>query len=84
MTAPASPNGPLRVGIGGPVGSGKTALMEQLSKELSRSFSDEATTNEIYTVYLYEALTIYVASQCEGATEGVASNSIEKNWVKIV
>ena len=27
-----SPNGPLRVGIGGPVGSGKTALMEQLCK----------------------------------------------------
>ena len=28
----SSANGPLRVGIGGPVGSGKTALMEQLCK----------------------------------------------------
>ena len=34
MTSPngPSPNGPLRVGIGGPVGSGKTALMEQIGR----------------------------------------------------
>ncbi len=57
MTAPASPNGPLRVGIGGPVGSGKTALMEQLSKELSRSFSVAAITNDIYTKEDAEILT---------------------------
>ena len=28
------PNGPLRVGVGGPVGSGKTALMDSLCKRM--------------------------------------------------
>lgn len=40
---------PLRVGIGGPVGSGKTALMEQLCKRLSAEFDLCAITNDIYT-----------------------------------
>jgi urease accessory protein len=40
---------PLRVGIGGPVGSGKTALMEQLCKRLRESFEIAAITNDIYT-----------------------------------
>ena len=40
---------PLRVGIGGPVGSGKTALMEQLCKRLSGEFDIAAITNDIYT-----------------------------------
>jgi urease accessory protein len=40
---------PLRVGIGGPVGSGKTALMEQLCKRLRGSFEIAAITNDIYT-----------------------------------
>jgi urease accessory protein len=40
---------PLRVGIGGPVGSGKTALMEQLCKRLRASFEIAAITNDIYT-----------------------------------
>jgi len=44
-----SPNGPLRVGIGGPVGSGKTALMEQLCKALRASYDIAAITNDIYT-----------------------------------
>ena len=35
-------------------------------------------------VYTFADTMCSVASQCEGATEGVASNSIEKNWVKIV
>ena len=42
-------NGPLRVGIGGPVGSGKTALMEQLCKRLRDSYDICAITNDIYT-----------------------------------
>jgi urease accessory protein len=42
-------NGPLRVGIGGPVGSGKTALMEQLCKALRASYDIAAITNDIYT-----------------------------------
>jgi urease accessory protein len=44
-----SRNGPLRVGIGGPVGSGKTALMEQLCKALRSTYDIAAITNDIYT-----------------------------------
>ena len=40
---------PLRVGIGGPVGSGKTALMELLCKRLRGAFEIAAITNDIYT-----------------------------------
>ena len=43
------PNGPLRVGIGGPVGSGKTALMERLCKRLRDRYDIAAITNDIYT-----------------------------------
>ena len=42
-------NGPLRVGIGGPVGSGKTALMEALCKHFRDTYSIAAITNDIYT-----------------------------------
>jgi urease accessory protein len=44
-----SPNGPLRVGIGGPVGSGKTALMEQICKRFRDAYDIAAITNDIYT-----------------------------------
>jgi urease accessory protein len=40
---------PLRVGVGGPVGSGKTALMEKLCKRLSDTLDIAAITNDIYT-----------------------------------
>ncbi len=43
------PKQPLRVGIGGPVGSGKTALMEQLCKRLRDKLDIAAITNDIYT-----------------------------------
>ena len=42
-------NGPLRVGIGGPVGSGKTTLTEKLCKAMSAKYSIAAITNDIYT-----------------------------------
>jgi len=45
----ASPHGPLRVGIGGPVGSGKTALVDALCKRLRDRFEVAAITNDIYT-----------------------------------
>jgi urease accessory protein len=45
----ASPHGPLRVGIGGPVGSGKTALMEALCKRFRGRYELCAITNDIYT-----------------------------------
>ena len=41
--------GPLRVGIGGPVGSGKTALVEKLCKRLRDSYEIYVITNDIYT-----------------------------------
>jgi urease accessory protein len=44
-----SPHGPLRVGIGGPVGSGKTALMDLLCKRLRDRYDIAAITNDIYT-----------------------------------
>src|SRR4051812_50084217 len=40
---------PLRVGIGGPVGSGKTALMDGLCKRMRGRFELVAITNDIYT-----------------------------------
>ncbi|MGA0531799.1 urease accessory protein UreG [Hansschlegelia sp. KR7-227] len=42
-------NGPLRVGIGGPVGSGKTALMEALCRRFRDAYEICAITNDIYT-----------------------------------
>ena len=52
-----SPHGPLRVGIGGPVGSGKTALMEALCKRLAGRYDLCAITNDIYTKEDAEILT---------------------------
>src|SRR5947207_555935 len=45
----ASPKNPLRVGIGGPVGSGKTALMDWLCKKMRGQYEIAAITNDIYT-----------------------------------
>ena len=42
-------NGPLRVGIGGPVGAGKTTLTEQLCRALAQRCSMAVITNDIYT-----------------------------------
>ena len=51
-----SKNGPLRVGIGGPVGSGKTALTEKLCKAMRAHHSVAVVTNDIYTKEDAEAL----------------------------
>ncbi|MDP6391316.1 MAG: urease accessory protein UreG [Alphaproteobacteria bacterium] len=42
-------SGPLRVGIGGPVGSGKTALVDALCKAMRDAYDIAAITNDIYT-----------------------------------
>jgi urease accessory protein len=44
-----SPNGPLRVGIGGPVGAGKTTLTEVLCKAMRGRYSLAVVTNDIFT-----------------------------------
>src|ERR1700728_1772515 len=49
-------NGPLRVGVGGPVGSGKTALMDALCKSLRSAYEIAAITNDIYTKWDAEYL----------------------------
>jgi len=46
---PGTPRPVLRIGIGGPVGSGKTALMDALCKKLRDEFRVAAVTNDIYT-----------------------------------
>ena len=52
----ATHHGPLRVGIGGPVGSGKTALMDALCKRLRDHYQIAAITNDIYTKWDAEYL----------------------------
>ena len=52
-----SPNGPLRVGVGGPVGTGKTALMDALCKHFRARYDIAAITNDIYTKEDAEFLT---------------------------
>ena len=51
-----STHGPLRVGIGGPVGSGKTALMDLLCKRMRDLYDIAAITNDIYTKWDAEYL----------------------------
>ncbi len=52
-----SHHGPLRVGVGGPVGTGKTALMDALCKYLRADYDIAAITNDIYTKEDAEFLT---------------------------
>ncbi len=53
----ASPHGPLRVGVGGPVGSGKTALVDRLCKHMRERWNIAVVTNDIYTKEDAEFLT---------------------------
>ncbi len=52
-----SPHGPLRVGVGGPVGTGKTALMDALCRYFRDDYEIAAITNDIYTQEDAEFLT---------------------------
>ena len=50
-------HGPLRVGVGGPVGSGKTALVDRLCKQMRDGYDIAVVTNDIYTKEDAEFLT---------------------------
>jgi len=66
-------NGPLRVGIGGPVGAGKTTLTGELCRLMSGSYSVAVVTNDIYTREDAEALTraqIIPAERIRGVETG--------------
>ena len=59
---------PLRVGIGGPVGTGKTALLDRLCKALRGTYQLAAITNDIYTREDAEFLTRSGALEAERIT----------------
>lgn len=66
-------NGPLRIGIGGPVGAGKTSLTEALCRDLAKRYSVAVVTNDIYTREDAEALTraqVLPASRIRGVETG--------------
>ena len=67
-----SQHGPLRVGVGGPVGSGKTALVDALCKRLRDRYEIAAITNDIYTKWDAEYLVrsgALVADRIAGGVE---------------
>lgn len=68
-----STNGPLRVGIGGPVGAGKTTLTEHLARALAARCSMAVITNDIYTREDAEYLTraqVLPAARIRGVETG--------------
>ena len=66
-------HGPLRIGIGGPVGAGKTSLTEALCRSMADRYSIAVITNDIYTREDAEALTraqVLPASRIRGVETG--------------
>jgi urease accessory protein len=61
-------HGPLRVGIGGPVGSGKTALVDRLCKHMRAHYQIAVITNDIYTKEDAQFLTRSGALEAERIT----------------
>jgi urease accessory protein len=71
----ASPHGPLKLGIGGPVGAGKTTLTAALARRLKDEMSVAVITNDIYTQEDAEALMrmqILPADRVMGSRRGAA------------
>lgn len=65
MTSSPPKIGPLKVGVGGPVGSGKTALLEVLCRELRHRYELAVITNDIYTFEDQRILTQAAALSAE-------------------
>ncbi|ANN67828.1 urease accessory protein UreG [Bordetella bronchialis] len=65
MTQRTKKNPPLRVGIGGPVGSGKTTLTEMLCKAMRDTYDLVVITNDIYTKEDQRLLTVAGALPAE-------------------
>src|SRR5438094_5128485 len=74
---------PLRIGIGGPVGSGKTALMDRLCKSMRGRFELVAITNDIYTredaEFLVRSGALPAERICGVVTGGCAHTSIRED-----
>ena len=65
----------LRVGVAGPVGSGKTALVETLCLSLKKNYEIAVVTNDIYTCLLYTS---------DAADDGVGVDIIGDNCYLII
>lgn len=73
MKNSTSGKNPLRLGVGGPVGSGKTALLEALCKKMCKKYEIGVVTNDIYTREDQEFLiraNILPAERIEGVETG--------------
>ena len=84
MAAVETPaHGPLRVGIGGPVGSGKTALVEALCKRMREDYDIFVITNDIYTredqMILTRAGALEAARICGVETGGCPHTAIRED-----
>lgn len=78
-----SQNGPLRVGIGGPVGAGKTTLTEKLCRAMASEYSVAVITNDIYTSedaeYLLRAQALPAERICGVETGGCPHTAIRED-----
>ena len=79
-------HGPLRVGVGGPVGSGKTALMDALCKALRGRYEIAAITNDIYTKWDAEYLVrsgALAAERIAGVETGFPHPAIRETLINL-
>ena len=60
----------VKIGVGGPVGSGKTALIERLTRKMSKEYSICVVTNDIYTKEDAEFLEDVLCRRLGGAPAG--------------
>ena len=81
--------GPLKVGIGGPVGAGKTSLTEALCKKLSKKVSMAVISNDIYTIedaeYLMKAQVLPLERIKGVETGGCPHTAIREDaWINLL